>query len=57
MKKVFKIYLYILFELLVIPIVLIFLLYFIYRRKVRAIKFMDKFFNTLMIIEDKLRKF
>jgi EamA domain-containing membrane protein RarD len=57
MKKVLKIFIFILFELLAIPIALSFALYFIYRRKVRAIKLMDNFYNTLIIIENKLQNF
>ncbi|MEE0267849.1 MAG: hypothetical protein UD103_07730 [Bacteroidales bacterium] len=54
MKKVFKIFLYLLFELLVSPILIIYIPYFLYRKKIRAIKLMDQFFYTLMKIEDKL---
>ncbi|MED9962205.1 MAG: hypothetical protein U0J38_03505 [Bacteroidales bacterium] len=54
MKKVFKIFIYLLFELLVIPILIIYIPYFIYRKKYRAIKLMDHFYNTLIKIEDKL---
>lgn len=56
MKGVLKTYLYLLFELLVIPLVFIFALYLVYLRKVRPIKLMDKFFNFLIKIEDKLQK-
>lgn len=54
MKKVFKIFLYLLFELLVSPILIIYIPYFLYRKKIRAIKLMDHFYNTLIKIEDKL---
>lgn len=54
MKKVFKIFIYILFELLASPILIIYIPYFAYRRKVRAIKLMDHFYDTLIKIEDKL---
>lgn len=54
MKKVFKIFLYLLFELLVSPILIIYIPYFLYRKKKRAIKLMDHFYNTLIKIEDKL---
>lgn len=54
MKKILKIFIYILFELLVIPILIIYIPYFLYRKKIRAIKLMDQFFYTLMKIEDKL---
>lgn len=54
MKKVFKIFIYILFELLVLPILIIYIPYFLYRKKIRAIKLMDHFYNTLIKIEDKL---
>lgn len=54
MKKVFKIFIYILFELLVSPILIIYIPYFAFRKKKRAIKLMDHFFDTLIKIEDKL---
>ena len=54
MKRVFKIFIYILFELLMIPILIICIPYFLYRKKKRAIKLMDHFYNTLIKIEDKL---
>lgn len=54
MKKVFKIFIYILFELLVLPILIIYIPYFLYRKKIRAIKLMDHFYNTLIKIEYKL---
>lgn len=54
MKKVFKIFIYLLFELLMIPILIIYIPYFLYRKKKRAIKLMDHFYNTLIKIEDKL---
>lgn len=54
MKGVFKSCIYLLFELLVIPILIIYIPYFIYRKKYRAIKLMDHFYNTLIKIEDKL---
>jgi hypothetical protein len=54
MKKVFKIFIYLLFELLVSPILIIYIPYFLYRKKNRAIKLMDQFYNTLIKIENKL---
>ena len=54
MKGVFKSFIYILFELLMIPILIICIPYFLYRKKKRAIKLMDHFYNTLIKIEDKL---
>ena len=54
MKRVFKIFIYILFELLMIPILIIYIPYFLYRKKKRAIKLMDNFYNFLIKIEDKL---
>lgn len=54
MKKVFKIFIYLLFELLVSPILIIYIPYFLYRKKKRSIKLMDQFYNTLIKIENKL---
>lgn len=54
MKKVFKIFIYFLFELLTLPILIIYIPYFAFREKNRAIKLMDHFYNTLIKIEDKL---
>lgn len=54
MKKVFKIFIYILFELLASPILIIYIPYFAFLKKKRAIKLMDHFYDTLVKIEDKL---
>jgi hypothetical protein len=53
MKNVFKSFLYLLFELLVIPILIIYIPYFAFRKKNRAIKLMDHFYNFLLKIENK----
>lgn len=53
MKGVFKSLLYLLFELLVIPILIIYISYFVIRKKYRAIKLMDNFYNFLLKIENK----
>lgn len=54
MKKVFIIFIYLLFEILVLPILIIYIPYFAFRKKKRAIKLMDHFYDTLVKIEDKL---
>ena len=49
--------LFILFELVMIPFGTLLFIYELIAKLTKRIKFMDKFFNTLMIIEDKLQKF
>lgn len=54
MKGVFKSFIYLLFELLVIPILIIYIPYFVFRKKYRGIKLMDNFYKFLINIENKL---